>query len=198
MTERQPGMEPVDDDCPICQMMGEGGFGVAFTGLDGHHLELDEEFAFSLCETREEWEEQQREYEEMSAKFERERKEREAAADGEPDDLGPTWASQVSDEPIPGDTDGHLELAFMLAEIVSTLESENAPREDIRAINVRFAEFRNCHPDQLAEAGRRLGDQLESLTDAYPDIISRVADFCSRVDERILSARMEDDPDVPF
>ena len=198
MTEQQPGMEPVDDDCPICQMMGEGGFGVAFTGLDGHHLELDDEFAFSLCETREEWEEQQREFEEMSAEIERERKEREAAADDEPEGLGPTWTGRVSDEPIPGDTEGHLELAFMLAEIVAILESRNAPREDIRGINDRFAEFRNCDPDELAVAGRRLGDQLESLTDTYPDITSRVADFCSRIDDRIISARMVDDDDVPF
>jgi hypothetical protein len=191
-------MEMMDEDCQICQMMGEGGFGVAFTGLDGHHLELDDEFAFSLCETREEWEEQQREYEEMSARIERERKESEAAADAESDELGPTWSGRMSEEPIPGDTDGLLGLAFMLAEIVSILESRDAPREDIHAINERFAEFRNCDPDELAETGRRLGDQLESLTDAYPDITSRVADFCSRIDERILSARMGDDSDLPF
>lgn len=198
MTESQPEMEMFDDDCPICQMMGEGGLGVAFTGLDGHHLELDEEFAFSLCETREEWEERQREFEEMSAEFDRKRKGREAAAEDESEDLGPTWSGQVSDEPIPGDTDGHLGLAFMLAEIIAILESRDAPREDIHAINERFAEFRNCDPDELAKTGRRLADQLESLTNAYPDITSRVADFCSRIDERMCSARMEDGDDVPF
>ncbi len=37
--------------------MYDGMFGVGFTSIDGHHLELDDEFAFSKCETREEWEE---------------------------------------------------------------------------------------------------------------------------------------------
>lgn len=46
----------LDCECPICQMAADGQFGPAFVGFDGHHLELDDEFAFSLCESREEWE----------------------------------------------------------------------------------------------------------------------------------------------
>lgn len=42
-----------DCDCPICEMMADGMFGIRFTSIDGHHLELDDEFAFSMHENRE-------------------------------------------------------------------------------------------------------------------------------------------------
>lgn len=45
----------LDCECPICQMIADGQFGPTFVGFDGHHLELDEEFAFSLCESPEDW-----------------------------------------------------------------------------------------------------------------------------------------------
>src|SRR5690606_14851888 len=48
----------LDCDCPICQAMADGASGgsPAFLFFDGHHLELEDEFAFSLSESREEWE----------------------------------------------------------------------------------------------------------------------------------------------
>ena len=57
MTEREADRHKIDCDCPICDMMADGMFGTAFVGIDGHHLELDDEFAFSLHESREAWEE---------------------------------------------------------------------------------------------------------------------------------------------
>lgn len=51
----------LDCECPLCRMALEQAeeFGPTFSCFDGYHLELDDEFAFSLCETREEWEENQ-------------------------------------------------------------------------------------------------------------------------------------------
>ena len=48
----------LDCDCPICRMEADGtlGFGPTFETFDGHHLELDEKFVFSLSKTREDWE----------------------------------------------------------------------------------------------------------------------------------------------
>jgi hypothetical protein len=43
-----------DDDCPLCQAMSEGDFGPGFWHLDG--CNMDDDFAFSLYRTREEWE----------------------------------------------------------------------------------------------------------------------------------------------
>lgn len=56
---RQPQYPLIDCDCVVCQMMASGKFGPGFESLDGHHLELDEDFAFSMFETMEEWQEEQ-------------------------------------------------------------------------------------------------------------------------------------------
>ena len=53
MDEQQSEQHAIDCDCPICNMMADGMFGVGFNSIDGHHLELDDEFAFSMHETRE-------------------------------------------------------------------------------------------------------------------------------------------------
>jgi hypothetical protein len=196
--EQQREEHVIDGDCPICEMMADGEFGVAFVGIDGHHLELDDEFAFSLHETREAWEEQQREFAEMAAAIDRKRAEREAAGEREPDELASVWSSHVSDEPLPGDTGGHLKLAFLLAEIVTVLQSRNAPRDDIRQLNAHFTDFRTCGAAGIAAAGRRLGDHLEALAERYPELISRVADFRSRIDERVRSPVIADDQGFPF
>ncbi|MGN6136140.1 MAG: hypothetical protein ACTHOU_16755 [Aureliella sp.] len=54
--------EPLDCDCPVCraQHLEPALFGPAFWICDGYHLEAENEFAFSLCSTCEEWEESQR------------------------------------------------------------------------------------------------------------------------------------------
>ena len=49
--------EALDEDCPLCQMIAEDsemGFGPTFWHLDG--CNMDNEFVFSVCRTREEWE----------------------------------------------------------------------------------------------------------------------------------------------
>jgi hypothetical protein len=198
IAERETEQHVIDCDCPVCAMMAEGMFGVAFTGLDGHQLELDDEFAFSMHETREAWEQQQREFEEMSAAMERGRAEREATGETEPDDFASVWSGPASDEPLPGDPRGHLRLAFLLAEIVSALESLKAPRADIRLLNANFTDFRTCGAAERAESGRRLGDHLDALAERYPDLIPRVADFRSRIDECVRSPGIEDDIEFPF
>jgi hypothetical protein len=66
----------VDEDCYCCKMMGdesEAGLGIYFCHFDGCNME--DEFAFSSCATMEEWEAEQRKYEEWSRKSERERTE---------------------------------------------------------------------------------------------------------------------------
>ena len=64
----------VDPDCPCCQMLAEMP-GPMFWHLDG--CNMDDEFAFNIRHrTREEWEAEQREWEEMNKRFEVERLER--------------------------------------------------------------------------------------------------------------------------
>jgi hypothetical protein len=64
----------IDPDCPCCQMMAEM-HGPMFWGLDGSSM--DDEFAFDMYRrTREEWEEEQRRWEENSRRFDAEWSER--------------------------------------------------------------------------------------------------------------------------
>ena len=54
------------DDCEICRMMAELP-GPMFWHLDG--CNMDDEFVFSFFSTQEEWEAEQRRYEEFSKKW---------------------------------------------------------------------------------------------------------------------------------
>ncbi len=197
MTDRQTEEHAIGCDCPICDMMAEGIFGPGFVHLDGHQLDLDDEFAFSMHETREAWEKQQREFAEMSAAIERERAEREASGETEPDEFASVWSGQMSDGPLPGDPRGHMKLAFLLAEIVGVLQSAGAPKEDVEQLNDRFADFRCCDQADAPTYGKRLGECLEEAARRYPELVSRVADLQSRIDEQIRSPVFNDD-DIPF
>lgn len=76
----------VDDDCPMCQMFRDEtsvlGMGVGFWHLDGSNMEDD--FAFSSCKTREEWEVDYRRREQFTKEFMRDWEERELLAQGKP------------------------------------------------------------------------------------------------------------------
>lgn len=65
-----------DCDCPICDMMASGMFGAGFTSLDGHHLELDDEFAFPTHECIEDWQREQDEYRAFSEEMDRKQAQR--------------------------------------------------------------------------------------------------------------------------
>lgn len=196
MSQSEPEQHVGNCDCPICNMMGEGMFGTGFIGIDGYHLDLDDEFAFSTHETRDAWEEQQREFAEMSAAIDRERAESPANDDSEPDPFASIWSGRISDDPFPGDPQGHLKLAFMLAEIVGSLQMLGASAEDIRQLNERFAAWRHCDRTDLLLCGRQLGEHLEDVASRYPDLVSRAADLQSRIDEQIRAAEIEDEPSV--
>ena len=89
----------IDEDCECCRMMAmeaEMGFGPTFWHLDTSNME--EEFAFSTCLTRQEWEAEIREREEMYRKWDQEQEERrQAIARGEIVDDEP-WASEAVDD----------------------------------------------------------------------------------------------------
>ena len=192
--EPPPVEHMVDCDCPICEMMAEGIFGPCFEGIDGHHLELDDEFAFSLNETREEWEAQQAEFAEISASVDRRIAEREACDELDPDELAPVWSGQLHDGPLPGDSTGHLKLAFMLAEVVGILQTKGAASRDIKQLNEKFTRFRRSDRKSLPMAGRELNEHLEKLAGCHPELISRAADLQSRIVELIRHPEfIEDD-----
>lgn len=216
MDERQAEQHVIDCDCPICNMMAEGKMGVGFCRIDGHHLELDNEFAFSMCETREAWEDEQREYAEFSAKLDRELKQQ--VEEGETNDnFASAWSGNVTEEPIPGDTGGNLKLAFLLAEVITEMKRKSA-REDLTSddlqsdrlveqLNADFSKFQNSRRTDLAANTESLTNTLERIAEAHPSLISRIADFQSRIVEsarRPISAPESfkderwDGDDMPF
>ncbi|MDB2687159.1 hypothetical protein N9Y42_08085 [Mariniblastus sp.] len=201
MDQRQKEQHIIDCDCPICIMMAEGKMGVGFCSIDGHHLDLDDEFAFSIHETREAWEAQQQEYAEMSAKWDAERAERERQADAgeiEKDDFASAWSGVISEAPLPGDAGGKMKLAFLLSEIVTEIQQANTLQEtspstptttdpdssaSITQLNANFTSFRNSSPDELPANAQKLNATLEKIAGAYSDLIPRIADFQSRIFE---------------
>jgi hypothetical protein len=58
----------IDDDCPLCRAMAKDRT-PTFWHLDGAHMEDD--FAFSFCCTRDEWEEEERRRKEFDEEFDR-------------------------------------------------------------------------------------------------------------------------------
>ena len=207
MDQRQKEQHIIDCDCPICIMMAEGKMGVGFCSIDGHHLDLDDEFAFSIHETREAWEAQQQEYAEMSAKWDAERAERERQTDAgeiEKDEFATAWSGVISEAPLPGDAGGKMKLAFLLSEIVTEIQQANALQEtspstpttivpdssaSITQLNADFTSFRNSTCDELPAIAQQLNMTLEQIAGAYPELTPRIADFQSRIFE---TARNQD------
>ena len=214
MSDRESEEHVIDCDCPICNMMADGALGVGFIGIDGHHLDLDDEFAFSMHETREAWDAQQREYAEFSAKCDRDREERErkiaAGEIEEADEFSSAWKGSIgfgSNVRLPGDRSGNMQLAFMLAEIISELEQTNDGGDNeaelIRQLNADFTNFRNSDLDDLATVTKQFASTLELAATHHSPLVPRIADFQSRLADRLRNRVSDNDfdegmDDVPF
>ncbi len=97
------GSMVVDEDCPICKMMGdesEAGLGVWFWHLDG--CNMDDHFAFSTFLTEKEYLDDRLELELGHREFDRRWKEREERiARGEPVEPDPFFDAPVLDDFVP-------------------------------------------------------------------------------------------------
>jgi hypothetical protein len=196
------GSHMIDCDCPICEMMASGSFGPSICHFDGHSLDLDDDFAFSIHATREAWDAQQKDYEEMNARIEADRKRRELLGEDAEDPLDSPWKSTfIGEKGIPGDRFGHLGMAFLVAEIVGWLKTENAEQSDVDLLNTSFRDYRAAsQPDERATFAGSFKHVLEQLAAKHPDLVSRAADLQSRIDERLRDPAhdLDQDIDVPF
>ncbi len=174
-----------DCDCPICEMLDSGIMGPSFTHFDGHQLELDDEFAFSLCPTREEWEEQQAQWADMNAAIDSKTVQKaEQQSQAGDDEYAPVWrATLVADEGIPGDHSGHLQLAFLVADLVGSLQMNGASQADVDALNAAFRHYRTSVAEDVVEAASEFKRTLEELSEQHAYLLSRCADLQSRIDE---------------
>lgn len=195
------GSHVIDCDCPICEMMASDMFGPSIEHFDGYALDVDGEFAFSIHATREEWEAEHREWEEMNAQVEADRKHREAKSESVGGDFSSVWrGTVVGDGKIPGDTFGHLGMAFLVAELVGTLKAAGAEQGDVDALNAAFREYRTASlSDEVTSSAEGFKQTLEQLAAKHEDLVSRAADLQSRIDEQLRTPAINGpDFDVPY
>lgn len=178
------------DDCPICQAEAEGDFGPSFMFFDGHHLALDDEFAFSLFATRDEWEREQEDYRRFSEEFDRKQRER-VAAGGDGDDplAGSVWRTSFVDwDTLAGPNASPQQmlwtLSFPLSEVVGTLQDRPDSGDLWRSLNAAYGALRTSQDAVATEsAARELRELLEVAGQKVPDLLGRCADLQSRLDE---------------
>lgn len=188
----------IDCDCPICDMMADGAFGPTFVGIDGHHLELDDEFAFSLYETREEWEAQQREYEEFAAEMAAKQAERDAEGEADDEFASPWESAHVNWESMQQGPMANMAISFLLADMITALQENNRPQADVDQLNESFRDYREAAPGTMEAATESFKSALENVASRNPVLISRSADLQSKLDELARVKPTAFDDDVPF
>jgi hypothetical protein len=179
----------LDCDCPICQAQAAGEFGPAFVCFDGHHLELEEEFAFSLCETHAEWEREQEEYRQFAAEMDRKDRERAAGGDDADSSADSVWqTSFVNWEVMAGpDASPHramMALGFPLSELVVDLQECPDSVDPLQSLNRAYGSLR-ASQDAVAmdSAAHELRNALEVTCGKFPGMTAKCADLQSRLDE---------------
>ncbi|MFV1968570.1 MAG: hypothetical protein ACC628_24380 [Pirellulaceae bacterium] len=184
----------VDDDCPLCRMMAESA-GPTFWHLDGCHM--DDEFAFSLCLTEEEWEEERVRSDSL---------------------LDPPVANNVEGTPLgvargelplmagaetvwqrsgsfPDAFDGLPAAAVIptmlfglgahLAELALDLKASSESAEYVASLNRDFANLRDVVADPestlIGAVVERFRENLASAASVRPDLVEKCADLENRL-----------------
>ena len=212
----------IDPDCPCCQMAAEMP-GPTFWHLDG--CNMDDDFAFSIhCHTREEWEEEQREFEEYSKRFDAACDERErlgVASASSPDGTAATiWSrsysvEETADVPLGIRVFGvGCRLAELIVGLRAGAERESTPPDAQRHIDQLNRDFGNLREllqsseSSLAEALidpvlDRFIETLEAVATARPDLAFRCESLTGEL-QGLLNppppggAWDPDGPDIPF
>jgi hypothetical protein len=200
----------VDDDCPMCQMLGEM-TGPMFWHLDG--CNMDDDFEFSFYKSREEWEEEQRSWEEFNRKFDEEQRlEREAEQAGSSQTSN--WSRSFSAGVNEGDAAaGHagpvglFGIGAHLAELIVDLKAGEDDRRTnqahVDALNHQFGNLRIALDEGQGELIEPIVDcfcdELAFLGAAEPDLLAKCEDLEEKI--RDWDARLFRRPsidDIPF
>jgi hypothetical protein len=110
----------------------------------------------------------------------------------------------MTEKMLPGDPLGHLKLSFRLSEIIGDLELASAPNETIKNLNVSFREYCESALEDREAARANLGTHLDDTATRYPDLLPKIADFQSQVDELhrasvdVSDGDLSVDDDFPF
>lgn len=212
----------IDPDCPCCQMMGELS-GPTFWHLDGSGM--DDEFAFDIYRrTREEWEEEQRGWEELSKRFDAEWSERERLGVTDPtpreDGCSAIWSRSFSvedtaDVPLGIRVFGvGCRLAELIVGLRAGADRENTPPAAQRHIDQLNRDFGNLREllqssdSSLAEVLidpvlHRFAETLDSVATVRPDLALQCESLTNDLHKLLKPPPPEPtwdsgDPEVPF
>lgn len=200
----------VDEDCPCCQMLGDVG-GLMFWNLDGSTME--DEFAFDIqYRTREEWDEDQLDWDDFGPTFDAETEERKRTSATQAENEQPIWNSSSS----AADTETETEevspevrlfgIAAHLSELVSDIRAEDeaataAPdaRRVIDQLNRDFGNLRDILQSTEPSRGEallqpvieRFSDSLSAVAQARPGL-SRKCEALTRIVAGFLNAPDDD------
>jgi hypothetical protein len=209
----------IDDDCPLCQMLGEAS-GPMMWGLDG--CNMDEDFAFDMHHrTREEWEKEQRDREEDRQRFNAEWEERERLGvtyQGKKENS--VWTSSFAlDDEVDVPLGVRLfDIGAHLAELIVDLRgdytgSETTPqsREWIDQLNRDFGNLREVLQTSEASLVEALIDPvinhfselLATIAATHPDLSEKCESLTTELKQFLDPAPPEEewdggDFDVPF
>ena len=175
-----------------------------FSMTDGHHLELEGEFAFSLCESREEWEEMEGCWaDEGSSDEEPEGEESLPEATSEcgaevavKEPIAPRvglingrdksiWKNSfVAEELLKSLGGATLALAYRLAELAQDLVTDKVAERDLEHLNTAFHALRKSAMDKKdpVSAARELKRQLDRLSQGHPKFLAKFSDLLRQVD----------------
>lgn len=204
----------IDHDCPLCAMQADLP-GPVFWHLDG--CNMDDDFAFSFHSTLEEWEEEQREYEEFSRQFNAKQAERDRLGVEYPgpgySDPDIVWErSFVGPESRETSPDMRLfSIGSQLCELIVDLKQPTEDRESIDRLSRDFGNLREVVQSHDAAAAEALLEPVlshfcESL-DSVAAVRTDLEPKCSSLQQRLRrfleppteeSGETFDDDELPF
>jgi len=180
----------VDDDCPLCQMMADLP-GPMFWHIDG--CNMDEDFAFSFHRTREEYEQERREWDEFHRQWEEREAERKRLGVEYPETSASdsVWRRSLAagngpDVPVGVRLFG---IGSHLAELIVELKSPTEDRPSIDALGRHFGNLRDvvAMPDAASAASLiepvldRFCETLEEIGSAHLGLAERCDDLARQV-----------------
>ncbi|MCO6457218.1 MAG: hypothetical protein J5I93_18125 [Pirellulaceae bacterium] len=187
----------LDDDCPICQMMAEDPT-PSFWFLDG--CNMDDEYAFSFCASKDEWEAEQarwREWSDARSASSRGDSSPDHPLDAQDDDplapSGRVWRSSYFNpdfldtvSPKIGAQVLLFDLGAKLGELGEDLQSDDHERQLARSLMTHFANLRSALADgsrwQLDVVRRQFENALAQIGAGRSDLHAKTRDFLRQLD----------------
>jgi hypothetical protein len=177
-------------------MDGLFGSAPAFIMFDGHHLSMEDMFAFSLAETESEWEQERALYgdeDEDTEDFIVE--DSLVSGDSDEDDdshesFDTVWkSSYVNWSHVTDRKDFLFALAFPLSELITDLKARREGQKHVDSLNAAYDALRRSEDASASEAAAgQLVDRLEKTCQVFPELTAKCADFQSRLDEVLRRA----------